>query len=111
MKRVRKWDVDKLRKNGVKFGKIVEETPAMKLGQTVEERWNEVKTCMTKAAEEVSGYKKAVAAKKPWVTAAMLTKMDEIRRWKGANTDEVRKPYNKLNNELRRETDAAKEKW
>jgi len=110
MKRVRKWDVEKLKKNGEKFGKVVDETLVMKTGQTVEERWKEVKTCMTKAAEEVIGYKKAAAAKKPWVTTAMLTKMDEQRRWKGVNTDEGRKQYNKMN-ELRTETDAAKEKW
>jgi len=66
---------------------------------------------MTNAAKDVIGYQKAVRPKKPWVTTVMLNKMDERRRYKSINTVEGKKQYRQLNNELRRETDLAKEKW
>ena len=50
-------------------------------------------------------------AKKPWVTVEMLEKMDERRNWKSNRTEEGAKRYRKLNNELRRETEKAREKW
>ena len=37
--------------------------------------------------------------------------MDEHRKWKNRHTEEGQKQYEKLNNELRRETVSAKEKW
>ena len=37
--------------------------------------------------------------------------MEERRKMKRINTEEGKKKYRKLNNELRRETDLAKEKW
>jgi hypothetical protein len=45
------------------------------------------------------------------VTTAMLNKMNERRKCKSINNEEGRKQYRQLNNELRRETDLAKEKW
>ena len=39
----------------------------------------------------------------------MIEKMDERRKWKHSNTEAGRRNYRKLNNELRRETDKAKE--
>jgi len=41
----------------------------------------------------------------------MLRKMDERRKWKRENTEEGRRQYRRLNNELRRETDRAKEEY
>jgi hypothetical protein len=38
----------------------------------------------------------------------MVSKMDEIRKWKSVNNEEGRKQYRGLNNELRRATDKAK---
>jgi hypothetical protein len=38
----------------------------------------------------------------------MISKMDEPRKWKSVNTEEGRKNYRRLNNELRRATDKAK---
>ena len=46
-------------------------------------------------------------AKKPWVTAEMLKKMEERRKYKNTNPEK----YRKLKNELRRETDKAKEQY
>jgi len=40
----------------------------------------------------------------------MIEKMDE-RRWKNVNTEEDKKRYRTLNNQLRRITDKAKEQW
>jgi hypothetical protein len=47
-------------------------------------------------------------ARKPWITQEMISKLDEQRKWKRVNTEEERKPYRRLNNELRRATDKAK---
>ena len=41
----------------------------------------------------------------------MLDKMEERRKWKNKNTEEGRKKYSSSNNELRRETDKAREEW
>ena len=109
--KLRKWDLGKLKKNGSEFSKLVDETVIMSKEGTVEEKWNEVKDKMTKAAEKVIGYEKAVVARKQWVSATMLEKMEERRKWKAVNTDEGRRKYRQLNNELRRETEKAKEAW
>ena len=37
--------------------------------------------------------------------------MVERRKWKSINTEEGKSMYRQLNNELRRETDKAKEQW
>lgn len=41
----------------------------------------------------------------------MLEKMEERRKWKNINTEEGKRNYRKLNNELRRETDNPREYW
>ena len=41
----------------------------------------------------------------------MLVKMRERRKFKNVNTEEGKKKYRQLNNELRRETDKAREEW
>ena len=41
----------------------------------------------------------------------MINKMEERRKWKNTNTPEGKENYRRLNNELRRETDKAKENW
>ena len=42
---------------------------------------------------------------------AMIVKMDERRKFKNLNTVEGRESYRRMNNELRRETDKARESW
>ena len=42
---------------------------------------------------------------------AMISKMEERRKWKNVRTKEGNNMYKKLNNELRRETDGAREDW
>jgi len=73
--------------------------------------WTTLKNAMKESAEETIGHECRRRAKKPWVTEEMLRKMDERRRWKQVNTPEGKQQYRKLNNELRRETDRAKEKY
>src|SRR5215470_10426065 len=67
--------------------------------------------CQHEAATKVVGHQKRVTAKKPWVTQEMLKKMEEWRKFKSGNTESGRKMYRRLNNELRRETERAREIW
>jgi hypothetical protein len=41
----------------------------------------------------------------------MISKMDERRNWKNVNTEEGRKNYRRLRNELKRATDHAKKEY
>ena len=50
-------------------------------------------------------------ARKPWITKEMISKMEERREWERINTAAGKTRYKQLNNELRRETDKAKEEW
>ena len=77
---------------------------------SIEHRTN-LKHCVQTTAEEIIGYKENKNIKKPWVTGKMLEKMEERTKWKNINTEEVKGNYRKLNNELRRETNKAKEEW
>ena len=45
------------------------------------------------------------------VTPETLKKMDERKLWKNVTTEDGKRMYRKLNNELRSETDKARDKW
>ena len=79
----------------------------------VEDRWQVLKedSAVIEGAEKNVGYQNTRSARKPWVTDAMISKMDERRKWKNVRTMEGNNMYRKLNNELRRETDGAREDW
>ena len=49
--------------------------------------------------------------RKPWITQEMISEMDERRKWKNVNTEEGRKNYRRLRNELKRATDNAKKEY
>ena len=66
---------------------------------------------MLESAKSEIGYKEGVTAKKPWVTEEMIRKMDERRKWKNVTSEKGIQKYKALNNELRRETDKAREGW
>jgi hypothetical protein len=70
-----------------------------------------LKETVLKSANEVLGQKIRTRNCKPWVTAEMMDKMDERRKWKNVNSEEGRRKYRKLNNQLRRATDKARQKW
>ena len=72
------------------------------------EQWIHLKRCIQTSAEQTIEYKERKNVKKPCVTGKMLEKMEERRKWKNINTEEAKRNYSKLNNELRRETNKAK---
>jgi len=49
--------------------------------------------------------------RKPWITQEMISEMDERRKWKNVNTEEFRKNYRRLRNELKRATDNVKKEY
>ena len=78
---------------------------------SIEGRWIMLKNAVLEAVKTEVGYKMGMEARKPWVTDEMIRKMDERRKWKNVSTDDGVKKYKQLNNELRRETDKAREDW
>ena len=106
-----KWAIDNLRTKEEVFSKGVEESMKCGSGTTVEERWKNLKKTIIESAETHIGYKKGRLAKKPWITSEMLDKMEERRKWKSQNTEYGKRKYRQLNNELRRVTQKAKERW
>src|SRR6478609_6025982 len=64
-----------------------------------------------KSAEGNVGYLKGKVARKPCITTAIMEKIQERRKWKNKNTEEGKRTYRRLNNELRRETDQARKRW
>jgi len=77
----------------------------------VNQRWQQLKESVLKSASEVLGQNTRTINRKPWVTAEMIDRMEERRKWKNVNSDEGRKKYRELNNQLRRATDRARQKW
>jgi len=50
-------------------------------------------------------------ARKPWITQEMINKMDERKKWKNVNTEEGRRNYRRLRNELKGATEKAKKEY
>ena len=105
----RKWDTERPRKHKKAFSNSVERKMAVREEETVEDRWKRLKEAITQSAVNTVGYRRGKKAKKPWVTEDMLHKMSQRRKWKSINSEEGRKKYRQLNNELKRETEKAKE--
>jgi len=78
---------------------------------SIEGKWKILKNAVLEVAKNEVGYRTGSEARKPWVTHEMIRKMDERRKWKNVSTDVGVKKYKQLNNELRRETDKAREDW
>jgi hypothetical protein len=72
----------------------------------VEVQWNYIKECMLDIISDLVG-KIEKRARKPWITQ----EMDERRKWKNVNTEEGRKNYRRLRNELKRATDNTKKEY
>ena len=75
------------------------------------EKGHSMKRCIQISAEETIWYKESKNVKKRFVTGKMLDKLEGRRKWKNINTEEAKRIYRKVNNELRRETNKAKEEW
>ena len=113
-KRVRRWSLTNLEARKEQFQVALRKGIAKEIvcNETdVDDRWKKLREVIKSGAASVFGFQKARTAKKPWVSDRMLEKMDERRKWKRRNTEEGRRHYAKLNNELRRETDKAREQW
>jgi hypothetical protein len=50
-------------------------------------------------------------SRKPWITHEMISKMDERWKWKNVYTEDGRKNYRRLRNELKRATGNAKKEY
>ena len=64
---------------------------------------------MINGAKKTIGYEESRKAKKPWVTDEVIKKIVERRKWKSVNSEQGRRQYRKLNNEIRRITEAARD--
>ena len=71
---------------------------------SVEDNWGKVKETLLDILNNDIG-RMEIAPRKPWITEAMIKKMEERRIAKTT----VVKEYRRLDNQLRRETDRAKE--
>jgi len=71
----------------------------------------QLKKAIKESAINNIGFKSNNAPRKPWITNEMTMKMEERGQWKNNKTKEVKTKYKKLNNELRRATDKAREEW
>ena len=89
----------------------IQEVPGSIPGYTLEIFLVVGYTVWKTTAEETIVYKESNNIKEPLVTGKMLEKMEERRKWKNINTEEAKRNYRKLNNELRRETNKADEEW
>jgi len=76
-----------------------------------DDKWKDLKEIVLKSAGNNIGYIKGNKPKKQWITNGMIKKMDERRKCKNDKTQEGKKKYRELNNQLRRETDKAREDW
>ena len=70
----------------------------------------EFKRGSNESAEGNVGCLKGKVARKPCITSAVMEKLQARRQWKNKNTEEGKKTYRRLNNELRIETDQARER-
>jgi hypothetical protein len=106
------WDLEKLYTQKQK----VQDTLEGKFGEiecdskNVEVQWNNINECDLDSLSYLVG-KIVKIARKPWITQEMISKVNERRRWKNVNTEEGRKNYWRLRNELKRVTDNAKREY
>ena len=75
-----------------------------------EVKWKNIKECVLDTISDLVS-KVEKRARKPWITQEMISKMDERRKWKNVNTEEGRRNYRKLRNELKRATEKAKKEY
>jgi hypothetical protein len=76
----------------------------------VEVQWKKIKECVLHTTSDLVG-KVERRARNPWITREMMGKGDERRKLKNINSEEGKKNYRKLRNELKRATDSAKKEY
>ena len=104
------------------FGKLyaqrqsVQDTLEEKLGAiecesgNVEVQWKNTKKNMLDTISDLVGKVKK-RARKQWITQEMISKIDERRKWKNVITEEGRRNYRILKNELKRTTEKTKKEY
>ena len=107
----KRWDREKLSSCAVEFSQEIDRNLKVCKSDSTNERWKELKKTMEAQARKIIGYRKGITAKKPWITGEMMQKMEERRKVKHQSTEQAKKEYRRLNNELRRETEKARECW
>jgi len=111
-KRRAKWGLEKLYAQRQRVQDTLEE----KLGAiecesgNVEVQWENIKECVLVNTVVLVG-KVGKRARKPCITQEMISKMDERRKWKNVNTEEGRRNYRRLRNELIRATEKAENEY
>ena len=113
-KRMKKWMLEGVNEKSDAFNKEMTKNIAHDEGvegETVNDKWKRFSKAVVKSSEVVVGYQVTKNSKKPWMSEMMIRKMDERRKWKCVNTEEGVTNYKRINNELRRETDRAREEW
>jgi exonuclease III len=106
-----RWDKDRLKAKRQELSEKIDEHLTEGDVASTDERWKRLKETIIKDATEIVGFKKGTAPRKPWVTTEMLQDMVERRKWKHQSSEEARQQYRRLNNQLRRTTDKARERW
>ena len=107
-----RWDLEKLYAQR----QSVQDTLEEKLGATecesgnAEVQWKNIKECVLDTISDLVG-KVEKRERKPWITQEMISKMDERREWKNVYTEEGRRNYRRLRNELKRATGKAKKEY
>jgi len=66
-----------------------------------EVQWKNIEECVLDTISVLVGKVKR-RGRKPWTTQEMISKMDEQRKWKNVNTEERRRNYRRLRNELKK---------
>ena len=79
----KKWKLDSLVTRVELFRKDIEEEVQCFRQGTTEERWENLKGVVMKSAEGNVGYLKGKVAIKPWITTAIMEKMQERREERG----------------------------
>jgi hypothetical protein len=113
-RKIQRWCLDDLESKKRRFQEVLEEeaTKHNEVGDgSVENQWVNLRDGIKNEAKKIFGFQKAKRAKKPWITDKMMKKMDERRKWNGNETEEGKKRYKILHNELKRETNKAREEW
>ena len=68
---------------------------------SAEDNWNDFKMIVKEEMEKnIPKVKSCV--RKPWITTEILELMDERRKWKNTQTEDGKRKYQRLNNEIRR---------
>lgn len=107
----KKWNLRKLAKLEKEFNKEVEVGLHQVNSAALEGRWQRLRDSMISSAKKIIGYEEKTRAKKPWVTDEVIRKIAERRKWKSVSSEDGRKQYRKLNNEIRRITERARNQW